>query len=163
MAHDFRVNKAMFSDMKFAVFGLGNSEYEDRFCKAAYDLQEYLERLSAVPLCKLGLGDDSSDMDASFRKWKLQLWPAVCEEYAKLYGKAAAENCGSCSSTLESSSFKQTQSWEEMEEGSETNRLPLNEYRRLKRVCYCCAANPVLMISLAKEGSKGKSRAHTKG
>ena len=41
--------------MKFGVFGLGSSMYEEEsFCRPAIQLEEWLEALGATPLVELG-------------------------------------------------------------------------------------------------------------
>ena len=124
MAQDFRVSKQWLQKTRFAVFGLGNSDYDDNWCKAARQLARAMGKCGAsqlVPICK---GDDSNDMDAQFRAWRDVLVPAICEVFVTEYGSdavadeaaAATDGCGDCGSgggDSEVTSLKQVKSWEE--------------------------------------------------
>ena len=61
MAQDFRVPNTFLSNTKYAVFGLGSSEYApvDRFCTAALELDEHMYRLGAKRIVNVGMGDAS--------------------------------------------------------------------------------------------------------
>lgn len=52
MALDFRVARTFLSRVKFAVFGLGNSEYDEDFCAAAAKMDKNLRELGGVRLCR---------------------------------------------------------------------------------------------------------------
>lgn len=54
---DFRVHKSLLSGLHYSVFGLGNSLYGDNYNKAAKDLLDGFEKLSATSVYPLGLGD----------------------------------------------------------------------------------------------------------
>ncbi|CCF58589.1 hypothetical protein KAFR_0E04390 [Kazachstania africana CBS 2517] len=74
-----------FSTLKFAVFGLGDSEYWPRKEDARYynkpckDLYARLEFLTAIPLVPLGLGDDqdADGYQTGYAVWEAQLWEAL--------------------------------------------------------------------------------------
>lgn len=51
----------MFSDMMFAVFGLGDTTYE-RFCWPAKKLFRRLKSLGAHELCERGEGDEQHQL-----------------------------------------------------------------------------------------------------
>jgi flavodoxin len=90
MAQDFRVSKDHMARTRFAVFGLGSAEYDKNFCRAAAELDGHLQTLGAEPLCALGRGDDSVDMEAQFAAWRERLWPVLCEVFARECGGAPA-------------------------------------------------------------------------
>ena len=52
-----------------AVFGLGNSDYDDNYCKAARTLLTNLEALGAKTILDLGLASDNEDMMVPFNEW----------------------------------------------------------------------------------------------
>mmetsp|Transcript_29658 Transcript_29658/g.70481 ORF Transcript_29658/g.70481 Transcript_29658/m.70481 type:complete len:743 (-) Transcript_29658:136-2364(-) len=71
------------SDLDYAVFGLGNKQYEhynnmSRFVDAS------LGRCGADRIADLGLGDDDDDLEGDFESWKDNVfWPAMAERYVK--------------------------------------------------------------------------------
>lgn len=66
--------------MDFAVFGLGDTEYEN-FCSMGKFFDEKLAQLGGERAYKLGMGDASNDLDQDFANWKQDLWPALIERY----------------------------------------------------------------------------------
>lgn len=56
---DFRVHKSLLSDLKFAVFGLGNSLYAHHYNSTGKNLFDWLSRLSGTSVYPLGLGDQN--------------------------------------------------------------------------------------------------------
>ncbi len=80
-------------DVDYAVFGLGNKQYEHynnmgRFIDAA------LEQCGARRVAPIGLGDDDDDLEGDFETWKdTVLWPSLMERYIKKGAMAkASEN-----------------------------------------------------------------------
>lgn len=73
------------SSLKFAVFGLGDSNYWPRkehvhfFNKASVDLDKLLRAAGAAAVVESGLGDDQSvgGFQGDFRKWIPALWNAL--------------------------------------------------------------------------------------
>lgn len=68
-------------DVDYAVFGLGNKQYEHynnmgRFVDVA------LAKCGATRIAKLGLGDDDDDIEGDFENWKENvLWPSFVDRY----------------------------------------------------------------------------------
>lgn len=58
----------LLKDLSYAVFGLGNKQYE-HYAAAGKKLHKALAALGAVPLCRCGDGDDDDDIDADFDSW----------------------------------------------------------------------------------------------
>ncbi|EKX54670.1 hypothetical protein GUITHDRAFT_159152 [Guillardia theta CCMP2712] len=59
--------------MQFAVFGLGNSQYEN-YNTVGKTIDSHCERLGATRIMELGLGDDDKDIQQDFEEWKEKLW-----------------------------------------------------------------------------------------
>lgn len=62
--------------LSFAVFGLGNKQYE-HFAAVGKRLQKALASLGAAPVCRRGDGDDDDDIDADFEAWQADLLSAL--------------------------------------------------------------------------------------
>ncbi|XP_065664242.1 S-adenosyl-L-methionine-dependent tRNA 4-demethylwyosine synthase TYW1 isoform X2 [Hydra vulgaris] len=56
---DFRVQKNLLKGLKYTVFGLGNSIYEDHYNTVAISLDKWLHKLYANKVFPLGLGDEN--------------------------------------------------------------------------------------------------------
>jgi flavodoxin len=101
LATDFRVSKDTLEGLRYAVFGLGSSEYGANWCRAALQVHEDLATLSGEPLADLGRGDDAQDMESQFAVWLDRVVPHLCElhgEWAAAHGAtAAAPGAGGCS------------------------------------------------------------------
>ena len=74
-ANDFRVSKKLLQDVRYAVFGLGNSLYEEHFNIVARNIDLWLEKLGAAKFAPLGLGDENvvnslhGSLEADFDHW----------------------------------------------------------------------------------------------
>ena len=68
--------------LEYAVFGLGNTEYEI-FNAMGKFFDSSLEKLGGQRVFELGLGDDSDDLEADFEKWKDALWITLKKRYLK--------------------------------------------------------------------------------
>ena len=68
-------NTSLFLNLEYAVFGLGNRQYE-HFNSTGKQVDSFLERGGALRIAKLGLGDDDNDLEGDFENWKDSiLWP----------------------------------------------------------------------------------------
>lgn len=89
-------NTSLFLNLEYAVFGLGNRQYE-HFNSTGKQVDSFLERGGALRIAKLGLGDDDNDLEGDFENWKDNiLWPKLkkkytpdCELESSTIGKAA--------------------------------------------------------------------------
>ena len=67
MALDFRVGNTWLSesnDVTFAVCGLGHSDFDEDWCRAAIEADEALARVGARRLVPLMRGDAKGDVDS---------------------------------------------------------------------------------------------------
>jgi tRNA wybutosine-synthesizing protein 1 len=73
---DFRIHKSLLANFKYAVFGLGNSVYEDCYNNVAKRLNDWLSQLSAQQIHPLTLGDENvvnslhGSLYDDFKAWK---------------------------------------------------------------------------------------------
>jgi len=67
-----------FNNMKFCVFGLGNTEYEHYNSMGKF-FDEYFETLGGKRMKEIGLGDDGDDIEGDYEKWCEELWGALEE------------------------------------------------------------------------------------
>ncbi|KAF5742890.1 NADPH--cytochrome P450 reductase 2 [Tripterygium wilfordii] len=65
-----------FQNMKFAVFGLGNRQYE-HFNKVAKEVDQILSEQGATRLVPVGLGDDDQCLEDDFTAWRELVWPEL--------------------------------------------------------------------------------------
>lgn len=94
---DFRVTSGFLSNIRYAVFGLGNSIYEENFNKIGKKIDELLQVGGAQRILQMGTGDDNSErqkgtQENDFVTWKsmlLEILPSV--ELAK-----KEETCACC-------------------------------------------------------------------
>lgn len=77
--------------VKFAIFGLGNKQYE-HFAAMGKRVNECMLQLGAQEVCPRGDGDDDEDIDEDFEKWKEQLMSKV--EDQKLFGGEVSKLAG---------------------------------------------------------------------
>lgn len=74
-------NSTLFSHLKYVVFGLGNSTFEN-FAGFGVKIDAKLESLGAKRLYPLGKGNAAEDTtDQDFNKWKENLWATLNEEF----------------------------------------------------------------------------------
>ncbi|KRX25606.1 tRNA wybutosine-synthesizing protein 1 -like protein [Trichinella nelsoni] len=80
---DFRVEKSVLSNLRFAVFGLGDKAYGSTFNKVAIKLNKHLLLLKANNILPLYLTEEDNfdHIQSDFLKWSLQLikYLEVCE------------------------------------------------------------------------------------
>lgn len=54
LSKDFRVGRTLFKKVRFAVFGLGSSVYEENFCRPALEAESLLTELGATCVHETG-------------------------------------------------------------------------------------------------------------
>ncbi|XP_063216466.1 S-adenosyl-L-methionine-dependent tRNA 4-demethylwyosine synthase TYW1-like isoform X2 [Bacillus rossius redtenbacheri] len=105
-ATDFRVERELLKGMKYAVFGLGNSQYAEHFNQVARQVDRWLHKLRATRVAKLGLGDEDTatsrhgSVEADFDGWSDDLMGCV----DKWRGSSPSAEAASCSSQSDSDS-----------------------------------------------------------
>lgn len=80
------ISMRVVQDLSFAVFGLGNKQYE-HYAEAGKQLYKGLSALGASPLCRRGDGDDDDDIDADFESWTSQFLTALDDSSLGLISK----------------------------------------------------------------------------
>lgn len=68
------------NNLKFIVFGLGNTTYE-HFNAVARKVSSRLVELGSKMVGDLGLGDDSKSLEDDFLSWKENIFAKLCEEW----------------------------------------------------------------------------------
>ena len=127
MVQDFRVSRKWLQRVKFAVYGLGNSSYDENYCKAARQLDARLSALGAERICLTGRADDMEDLEQQFGPWKDSFCAALCERYASTEADAKATS----SFVGDPPEIKLGATADA--DAKKPERLPLKEYRRRKR------------------------------
>ena len=69
----------MVKGLRFAVFGLGNTQYE-HYNSFAKELDAKLLDLGASRFMELGLGNDDDDIRGDFEQWSSKLWTSLREQ-----------------------------------------------------------------------------------
>lgn len=78
-SHDFRVQKSLLRNMKYAVFGLGNSLYAENFNSVSRNLDSWLHLLQAHRIASVTLGDENvteskfGGIENDFTEWTHQI------------------------------------------------------------------------------------------
>lgn len=76
-------SRSFLSDLDYAVFGLGNKQYE-HYNNMSRFMDASLAKCGASRIAPLGLGDDDDDLEGDFENWKDNvLWPALTEKFVK--------------------------------------------------------------------------------
>jgi NADPH-ferrihemoprotein reductase len=69
------------NDLDYAVFGLGNRQYE-HYNNMGKFVDVALEKVGGTRIIPIGLGDDNDDLEGDFETWKdNSLWPALRRRY----------------------------------------------------------------------------------
>ncbi|XP_069694993.1 S-adenosyl-L-methionine-dependent tRNA 4-demethylwyosine synthase TYW1-like [Periplaneta americana] len=168
--NDFRIEKELLKGLKFAVFGLCNSEYNDHFNQVGKQVDEWLGELHASRLIKLGVGDEArkvtkfGTVDADFEWWNDQLWKRVdklneggkdcqCNETEQGKSSCDSDSGGTCSSDDDSlgQDSHETGVIDLEELGTYTNSLRLAQENKSDQTSKEMVTAP-LRESLTKQG-----------
>lgn len=77
---DGEVAEDFLGSVEFAVFGLGNRQYE-HFNKMGRSTDKLLEKVGAKRVVEYGEGDDDGSLEEDFEKWKAAFWPQMLQRY----------------------------------------------------------------------------------
>ncbi|XP_022329631.2 S-adenosyl-L-methionine-dependent tRNA 4-demethylwyosine synthase TYW1-like [Crassostrea virginica] len=103
-ASDFRVQKSLLSNLHYAVFGLGNSLYEEHFNTVGKHVDHYLHKLSGHRILPVGLGDENvsqshKGVENDYVAWKREFWKKLKNKASVSAPKGnekTCENGGQC-------------------------------------------------------------------
>ena len=73
------------SELKFCVFGLGNTQYE-HFNATGRNINKLLEKKGGTRVADYGEGDDDGSMEDDFEQWRDQLWPQLTQTFGNNNG-----------------------------------------------------------------------------
>jgi len=73
-----RSTKVDMGGVSYAVFGLGNTQYE-HFNSCGKEVDTRMAELGARRIAAIGLGDDDGDIEADFDSWRPQLYEALAQ------------------------------------------------------------------------------------
>ena len=89
MAQDQRAGN-MLRGVRYALFGLGDSNYGDDYCRAVRTADKWLRRVGGKNFFARGEGDMAGDQPAVFAKWSKYMWPALVKAAKRQWAEAAA-------------------------------------------------------------------------
>ncbi|KAJ7387044.1 S-adenosyl-L-methionine-dependent tRNA 4-demethylwyosine synthase [Desmophyllum pertusum] len=102
-SNDFRVQKSLLRGLDYAVFGLGDSLYEDRFNMVGKNVDKWLDLLSARRVFPFGMGDENvanskhGGTEEDFKFWSSEVLSHIKDAREK-------SKKGSCQCSSESQS-----------------------------------------------------------
>lgn len=167
---DFRMGKSLLDGMKYAVFGLGNSQYAEHFNVVGKRVDYWLHKLQAVRVTRLGLGNEDTaasknrSIEEDFNSWsqvlitRLEKWRRLSKGDGKCCCKNEGEIEENTCSESESDSDRSSES-----DGSDTGGIvDLEELGRFSSALKDAKENdpsdvremitPALRQSLTKQG-----------
>lgn len=94
---DFRLQKGMLKDMKYAVFGLGNSQYAEHYNVVGKKVDKWLHKLQAERIIRLGLGNEDTSNNHSWSiQEDFQQWSTTLLERLNKWLDTNNEHGGNC-------------------------------------------------------------------
>ncbi|RMX47239.1 hypothetical protein pdam_00012924 [Pocillopora damicornis] len=100
-ANDFRVQKSLLQGLNYAVFGLGNSLYEDKFNLVGKRVDKWLELLCAKRVFPFGMGDENvanskhGGTEEDFKFWRTDFLSFIKGTSGKSKGNVCQCSSGS--------------------------------------------------------------------
>ncbi len=76
----FTDNLGILNNVRFSVFGLGNSSYP-KFCSYGKFLDATLDYLGADRINELGIGDELNGQEESFRTWSIDVYKSALKAF----------------------------------------------------------------------------------
>ena len=78
---DAATDSSVFETLEYAVFGLGNKQYEHYNAMGKF-IDTSIQKLGGKRIVPIGLGDDDDDLEGDFENWKdKRLWPGLKKRY----------------------------------------------------------------------------------
>lgn len=77
-SNDFRFGSKVLKNLKYSVFACGNSLYHDQFNSVGKKVDKDLQKLGAVGISPIGLGDENeSNIETEFMTWKSRVFKGL--------------------------------------------------------------------------------------
>jgi len=74
-------DKDKLENLRFAIFGCGDSSFSGTFNKMAKATEANLIKRGAQKIFETGLGDDNKNLNGDFFNWRTKLWPSLIDFY----------------------------------------------------------------------------------
>jgi nitric-oxide synthase, brain len=74
------LHNGFLNNVRYSVFGLGNSSYP-KFCSFAKFLSSSLKKLGGDEICDLGMGDELSGQEDSFKTWSIDVFKKAIDAF----------------------------------------------------------------------------------
>ncbi|ETO25790.1 P450 (cytochrome) oxidoreductase [Reticulomyxa filosa] len=135
-SHEEKKKKEL-SEIDFAVFGLGNSQYEF-FNEMGKQFDQKLHNLGGRRLVSLGTADeDKEPIEDSFNAWKAILWPILTMKYLGVSIDEWSKTQQSCTltSTLQITNVNMVSSTAKGSKQTKAKK-PLNRQQKTKKTSY---------------------------
>src|SRR5437868_5122071 len=75
-----REDSKALSNLKFAVFALGSSQYPT-FCAFGKNIDKTLQSLGAQPMMAVGMGDELRGQELTFQNWANECYKSSCKGF----------------------------------------------------------------------------------
>lgn len=141
----------IFNGLEFAVFGLGNRQYEHYNAMGKF-FDEALVKLGAERVIPLGLGDDDADLEADFESWKESMWVALKKRYCNeaVITKSSTTQLPACEYTIQYHS----------QPAKPNLTVPLDQVHGSGRVYFTAVDCPVVINKELRSREDGGSTKH---
>lgn len=85
--NEYLIEKVALPELRYAVFGCGDSSFVNTFNRMAKITDEKLAARKALKVTETGLGDNSKDLKKDFENWKAKFWLELINYYTKEQNK----------------------------------------------------------------------------
>lgn len=137
---DFRVTKTHYQQLKYAVFGIGNSVYGRQFNSVARNLDKMVHSLSAQRIVPVGLGDNGAgvEIEESYYVWSNSLLANLQHPNTNYPPNTTASIITTAATTSTSTRRTSEEPDEDEEEEESSTAEPLVDMEDLGKVILNC-------------------------